>query len=129
MNFLAKFLSTLASLSMSVMFGQVGEQPLVIPGTELGWESSRLELVLRVDETTPVVLKVYSPGFDPNDYRSPNELGDERYDGGSGELRTKIRIFDDEGQLRLSKEYGAEPHRWYTLINGDLAAGDYLIDM
>ncbi len=129
MNFLAKFLSTLASLSMSVMFGQVGEQPLVIPGTELGWESSRLELVLRVDETAPVVLKVYSPGFDPNDYRSPNELGDERYDGGSGELRTKIRIFDDEGQLRLSKEYGAEPHRWYTLINGDLAAGDYLIDM
>ncbi|XOB98339.1 hypothetical protein ACMC9I_10610 [Deinococcota bacterium DY0809b] len=110
-------------------FGQVDDHPLVIPGTELGWESARLELVLRVSEKTPVILKVFSPGFDPDDYRSPNELGDERYDGGKGELKTLIRIFDSEGKLRLRKSYGNEPHRWYTLINGDLAAGDYLIDM
>jgi len=121
------FVST--SLLMLAVFGQVGELPLVIPGTEIGWESNRLELVLRARETAPTVLKVYSPGFDPNDYRSPNELGDERYDDGKGELRTRIRVFDEEGRLRLDKEYGIEPHRWYYLVKGDLPAGDYLFIM
>ena len=119
---------TLAQLTVSA-FAQVGQHPLVIPGTELGWDSAKLALVLRVREKTPVILKVFSPGFDPNDYRSPDELGDERYDGGNSELKTLIRIYDAAGQIRLRKEYGNEPHRWYTLINGDLAAGDYLIDM
>ncbi|GEM90786.1 DUF11 domain-containing protein [Oceanithermus desulfurans] len=122
------FFFLLAQLAVGAL-GQVGQHPLVIPGTELGWDTARLELVLRVTETTPVVLKVFSPGFDPNDYRSPDELGDERYDGGTDELKTLIRIFDASGTLRLRKEYGNEPHRWYTLINGDLASGDYLIDM
>ncbi|WP_287370043.1 hypothetical protein [Oceanithermus sp.] len=122
------FFFLLAQLAVGAL-GQVGQHPLVIPGTELGWDTARLELVLRVTETTPVVLKVFSPGFDPNDYRAPDELGDERYDGGKGKLKTLIRIYDASGRLRLRKEYGNEPHRWYTLINGDLAAGDYLIDM
>ena len=130
MKFARNLVSMLVVLVFATFaFGQVGDHPLVIPGTELGWESARLELVLRVSEKTPVILKVFSPGFDPGDYRSPNELGDERYDGGKGELKTLIRIFDSEGKLRLRKSYGNEPHRWYTLINGDLAAGDYLIDM
>jgi len=129
MKRLALFLViALAQLTASAL-AQVGQHPLVIPGTELGWDSAKLKLVLRVSEKTPVILKVYSPGFDPNDYRAPNELGDERYDGGKSELKTLIRIFDAAGKVRLRKEYGNEPHRWYTLINGNLAAGDYLIDM
>ena len=115
--------------TLAIAVGQVGDQPLVVPGTELGWESSRLELVLRVSEKTQVKLDVYSPGFDPTDYRSENELGDERYDSSDAPLKTLIRIFDDKKQIRLRREYGVEPHRWYKLIDGELAPGDYLIEM
>jgi len=115
--------------TLAIAVGQVGDQPLVVPGTELGWESSRLELVLRVSEKTQVKLDVYSPGFDPTDYRSENELGDERYDSSDAPLKTLIRIFDDKKQIRLRREYGVEPHRWHKLIDGELAPGDYLIEM
>ncbi|WP_287416497.1 hypothetical protein [Oceanithermus sp.] len=120
---IALFLAVLSALAV----GQVGNHPLVVPGTELGWESARLELVLRVTERTPLKLSVYSPGFDPNDYRAPNELGDERYDGGKGELKTLLEIFDAAGAVRLRREWGIEPHRWYKLADGVLAPGDYLI--
>jgi len=109
--------------------GQVDKNPLVIPGSELGWETAELNLVLRVSEKTQVKLEVYSPGFDPTDYRSPNELGDERYDGGSSPLKTVIRIFDEAGNVRLQREFGVESHRWHKLIDGELSAGDYLIKM
>ena len=115
--------------TLALAVGQLGSTPLVVPGTELGWESSKLELVLRVSESTQVKLDVYSPGFDPEDYRSANELGDERYDGSDTPLRTLIRIFDSGGRIRLHKEYGVEPHRWHKLIDGELAPGDYLIEM
>jgi len=109
--------------------GENGAAPLVVPGTELGWETAKLELVLRVSEEARVHLEVYSPGFDPDDYRSPNEFGDERYDGADTPLRTLIRVFDGDGELRLRREYGVEPHRWHTLIDGELAPGDYLVEM
>jgi len=115
--------------TLAVAVGQVGEHPLVVPGTELGWESAKLELVLRVSEKTQVKLEVYSPGFDPDDYRSPNELGDERYDKSDTPLKTLIRIVDDRGQVRLRREYGVENHRWHKLIDGALSPGDYLIEM
>jgi len=115
--------------TLAIAVGQIGNTPLVVPGTELGWESSRLELVLRVSERTQVKLDVYSPGFDPEDYRSPNELGDERYDKSDRPLKTLIRIFDSSGKVRLRKEYGVEPHRWHKLIDGELGPGDYLIEM
>ncbi len=127
-----KFLKQLAALWLIVPFialaiGQVGGQPLVVPGSELGWEAAQLELVLRVAERTPLKLSVYSLGFDPNDYRSPNELGDERYDGGKGDLKTLLEIYDVNGAVRLRKELGNEPHRWRQLVNGVLSPGDYLI--
>jgi len=119
----------IAMPTLAIAVGQVNDRPLVVPGTELGWESSRLELVLRVVEKTQVALDVYSPGFDPTDYRSENELGDERYDRSDAPLKTLIRIFDDKKQIRLRREYGIEPHRWHKLIDGELAPGDYLIEM
>ena len=113
--------------TLAIAVGQVGDTPLVVPGTELGWESAKLDLVLRVKEKTQVKLSVFSPGFDPQDYRSPNELGDERYDKSNTPLKTLIRIFDDKGQVRLRRWYGIEPHRWHKLADGALAPGDYLI--
>ena len=125
---LRRFWITVFFAVLSAMaIGQVGSHPLVVPGTELGWESARLELVLRVTERTPLKLSVFSPGFDPDDYRSPNELGDERYDGGEGELKTLLEIFDAAGAVRLRKTWGVEPHRWYKLVDGTLSPGDYLI--
>ncbi len=115
--------------TLAVVVGQVNDSPLVVPGTELGWESAKLNLVLRVAEKTQVKLSVFSPGFDPQDYRSPNELGDERYDQSDAPLKTLIRIFDDQGQVRLRREFGVEPHRWHKLMDGALAPGDYLIEI
>jgi len=127
-----KFIKYVAALWLVAPFvvqaiGQVGNHPLIVPGSELGWESARLELVLRVSEPTPVKFSVYSPGFDPSDYRSPKELGDERYDGGRDELKTILEIFDENGTVRLRKSWGNEPHRWYKLIDGVLEPGNYLI--
>jgi len=119
------FLVPMAALAVS----GIGENPLVIPGTYLGWESSKLELVLRVQEEAQIKLDVYSPGFDPQDYRSPEELGDERYDRRDTLLRTRIRVLDTQGEVKLQREYGVEPHRWHNLINSALPPGDYLIQM
>ncbi len=130
MTFARKVFAILAVLVLSaIALGQVTEHPLVIPGTELGWESPDLNLVMRVAEKTHIALKVYSPGFDPNDYRSADELGDERYDGKTGKLKTSLRILDDKGRVRLDREFFIEPHRWVKLIDGQLSAGDYLINM
>jgi len=115
--------------TLALAAGQLGDKALVVPGTELGWESAKLELVLRVSEKAQVNLEVYSPGFDPTDYRSPNELGDERYDQSDVPLKTLIRIFNDKGQVLVRREYGVEPHRWHKLIDGAMNPGDYLIEM
>ena len=100
--------------------------PLIVPGTGLGWEVQELKLVVRVEEPGEIEIRLYSPGFDPNDYRSPNELGDERYDGGKGRLLAVYRLLRGEETL-AEQRFGVEPHRWATFYRGPLEAGEYLL--
>ena len=120
--FLAAFLLTAALAQL-----QFSGEPLVVPGDQLGWEEDELRLVLQVKQATDLELRLYSPGFDPGDYRAPDEMGDERYDHGQGKLHAFFELRDAKGKLIARKDYGVEPHRWDTLFSGKLAAGDYLL--
>src|SRR5690606_41367245 len=66
-----------------------------VPGDQLGWETDELNVVVSLLETSQVKFEVYSPAFDPDDYRASlegrPELGDERYDGGEGEVQARFR--------------------------------------
>jgi len=106
---------------------QFSGEPLVVPGSQLGWEEDELRLILQVKKATDLKLQLYSPGFDPTDYRSPNELGDERYDGGQGPLYAYFRLSTENGSPLVEKTYGIEPHRWDTLYAGHLQPGNYQI--
>jgi len=100
------------------------EVPLIVPGTELAWEGQGLHLVLQVKKPTRLKLKLYSPGFDPKDYRSKNELGDERYDQGKGSLLAVYELRYGS-HIIVRRSYGIEPHRWDTLFEGRLEPGEY----
>jgi len=100
--------------------------PLIVPGTGLGWEVQELKLVVQVDEPGEVEIRLYSPGFDPRDYRSSKELGDERYDGGRGRLLAVYQLLRGD-EVLAEQEYGIEPHRWVTFFQGPLEAGEYLL--
>ena len=100
------------------------DTPLIVPGTGLGWEVEDLRLLVRVEKAGEIEIKLYSPGFDPSDYRSPNELGDERYDGGKGRLLARFQLLSGN-EVLADRQFGEEPHRWVTLYKGFLAAGEY----
>jgi len=100
--------------------------PLIIPGSELAWEADELKLVVRVEEPSEIKVLLYSPGFDPNDYRSPHELGDERYDRGQGDLLAVYELRYGKHVI-TRKQYGIEPHAWHELYAGRLEPGEYTI--
>ncbi len=105
--------------------------PGIVVGDQLNWESNELNMTLMVTETSSVTLSIYSPGFDPNDYRAEwknlgRELGDERYDQGSGELRAEFSL-NDSVQVLSSKSYGVEAHRVDVLYSGTLTPGEYVL--
>lgn len=106
---------------------QFSGEPLIVPGSQLGWEEDELRLVLQVKKSTDLELQLYSPGFDPEDYRNPDELGDERYDRGNGNLHAYFKLAAENGRTLAEKTYGLEPHRWDTLYAGRLEPGNYLI--
>ena len=102
----------------------------VVIGDELGWETNRLALTLEVAQATDVRLGVESPGFDPDDYRAAlrgeREVGDERYDDGTGEVMTTFSLLYG-GQEVTSQTYGIEPHREDALFEGRLEPGVYTL--
>jgi len=102
------------------------EIPLIIPGTGLGWGVDELRVVLAVEEAGTFEVQLYSPGFDPKDYRSPHELGDERYDGGKGELLAVYELRQGD-RVIVRKTFGIEPHAWHRLYRGRLEPGEYVI--
>ncbi len=125
-------LVTLFLASMALAQGLMGQAvtkagiPLIVPGSELGWRDAELRLVVRVEEPGEVWLQMYSPGFDPKDYRSAHELGDERYDGGKGDLLAVYELWQGK-RLIVRKTFGEEPHRWATLFRGRLEPGEYRV--
>lgn len=103
----------------------------IVPGDKLGWEINRYEARLLVSKPTQVELWLYSPGFDPKDYRSAlrgaQELGDERYDKGQGVLSASYSFaYFQQGQVLARKTYGLESHRWERFYSGRLEPGEYI---
>jgi hypothetical protein len=99
----------------------------VIPGSGLGWASDTVVLHLRA--RGEVRLFLYSPGLDPEDYRSAlkgePELGDERYD--KNPVKTTFRLLDADGRVLAEKVYGLEAHRYDLLYRGPLN-GEYRLE-
>ncbi|MDT7908743.1 MAG: hypothetical protein RQ912_02185, partial [Thermus sp.] len=99
----------------------------VIPGSGLGWASDTVVLHLRAKGE--VRLFLYSPGLDPEDYRSAlkgkPELGDERYD--KNPVKTTFRLLDADGRVLAEKVYGLEAHRYDLLYRGPLN-GEYRLE-
>ncbi len=102
----------------------------VVVGDALGWETNRLALTLEVSQATDVTLNLYSPGFDPDDYRAAlrgeREVGDERYDEGEGNVVTTFSL-QYGAQEVASRRYGVEPHRDDILFEGRLEPGVYTL--
>ncbi|WP_018465109.1 DUF11 domain-containing protein [Calidithermus timidus] len=102
----------------------------IVPGDELGWERSELEAAVLVSKATILNLQIYSPGFDPKDYRSSlkgfPELGDERYDKGKGRIRSEFVLL--QGGKELARQsFGVEPHRWVLFFRGQVQPGVYQV--
>lgn len=103
----------------------------IVPGDGLGWETNRYEARLLVSKPTHLELWLYSPGFDPKDYRSAlrgaQELGDERYDKGRGPLSASYSFaYFQQGRILARKTYGLENHRWERFYAGTLEPGEYI---
>src|SRR5690554_5875190 len=121
-----------ALLALTGLGGQALGQTMTatVPGDQLGWETDELNLVINLLETSNVKLEVYSPSFDPDDYRASlegrPELGDERYDGGEGELQAVFSLWRN-GSVIVERNYGVAPHGTEVLFEGELAAGEYTL--
>ncbi len=113
---------------LSFGFAQIEVKGIVL-GDGLGWEIKDVNMLLAIGEDSPVKLEIYSPGFDPDDYRAElfgqEELGDENYDPNSI-LRGEF-ILAQAGSVIADGGYAVEKHRWVTLYEGTLAAGGYTL--
>ncbi|MDW8425505.1 MAG: hypothetical protein RMK51_06195, partial [Meiothermus sp.] len=100
----------------------------IVPGDRLGWEIQALRASVVVNKPTLLNLQIYSPGFDPSDYRralrGQEELGDERYDRGQGEMVAQFVLARD-GQVLAQQTYTVEPHRWVLFFRGPVEPGVY----
>lgn len=100
--------------------------PLTTIGQDLMWTVGDQSLKLTVPEAGRVRLELYSPQFDPSDYRSDRYYGDEAY---SDKLpTTTFTLKNAAGQTVLTRTYGSGRHDWVTLIDQDLPAGEYHIE-
>jgi hypothetical protein len=102
----------------------------IVPGDELRWSIDSLNTNIVISKATTLSLQIYSPGFDPNDYRSNqsggDELGDERYDKGQGSLSAKF-TFKRGSKVLAQTVYGIESHRWREFFRGSVQPGVYQI--
>ncbi|MEZ0347778.1 MAG: hypothetical protein ABWJ90_04620 [Thermus sp.] len=111
---------------LSFAFAQGVELKATLVGTGLEWELDRLEAWL-LPQGEEGRIALFSPGFDPEDYRSAlkgkPELGDERYDGGKGEVRAVYELYRGDTLLRRAV-FGVEPHREVEFFRGKLEKGE-----
>ncbi len=99
----------------------------IVPGDALGWEIEEVVMTLSLGQDSPVKLEIYSPGFDPDDYRAAldgrTELGDENY----GDLPLAGEFVLESGDTLAQGRYEAQPHEWETLYEGTLEKGAYTL--
>ncbi len=100
----------------------------IVPGDQLGWEIQELRASVVVSKPTILNLQIYSPGFDPGDYRralqGQEELGDERYDKGRGEMVAEF-VLSRDGEVLAQQTFKVEPHRWVLFYRGQVEPGVY----
>ncbi|WP_051946777.1 hypothetical protein [Thermus amyloliquefaciens] len=100
-----------------------------VVGLDLGWELEGFEIWLVPQAQTGRIV-LYSPGLDPEDYRSAlkgkAELGDERYDRGLGTIRTVFQLYQGSKLLK-EMEFGVEPHREVVFFEGPLTGEPLLL--
>lgn len=118
-----------ALLALTLLAGAAAQTlTATVPGDRLGWEADELDVVVSLLEPSRVRLEVYSPGFDPDDYRASlaglPELGDERYDGGDGDVSARFSLARS-GVVVFERSFGVEPHATAVLFDGELGAGEY----
>ncbi|WP_407569364.1 hypothetical protein [Deinococcus altitudinis] len=98
--------------------------PLTSVGDKLMWTVGDQDLRLVVGVTGRVQLDVYSAQFDPQDYRSKTEYGDESY---GGPVTSTFALIDAQGKVVKTQNFGVGSSDWQTFLNSDLAAGTYTL--
>jgi len=103
----------------------------IVVGDDLNWERNEFNMTVVVTQSAEVAVNVYSPGFDPDDYRADwqggVELGDERYDQGQGNVASEFSL-SSGGRPLAEKSYTVESHRTDTLFRGNLEPGEYVLN-
>ncbi|ADV66608.1 DUF11 domain-containing protein [Deinococcus maricopensis] len=99
--------------------------PLTSVGSKLMWTVGDQDLRLVVGMDARVRLELYSPQLDPDDYRSPDEYGDEHYD--AQPVTTTFTLLGDAGQVLRQQTFGAGSHDWQAFLDQDLPGGTYTL--
>ncbi len=125
MKYLYLFLTLFASFALADESNNTVKG--IVPGDALGWEIEEVVMTLSLGQDSPVKLEIYSPGFDPDDYRAAldgrEELGDERY----GDTPLVGAFVLEDGDTIAERRYEVEQHEWETLFEGTLEKGAYTL--
>ena len=117
----------LVLFTLLLPFAFADEVKGIVPGDALGWEIEEVVMTLSLGQDSPVKLEIYSPGFDPDDYRAAldgrEELGDESY----GDTPLAGEFVLENGDTLAQGRYEAQPHEWETLYEGTLERGAYTL--
>lgn len=125
---LAGWLGILGALSLPVMAQDQTEMKGIVPGDALHWEVQQLEVSVVVTKPTELELQIFSPGFDPDDYRNAlkggPQLGDERYDKEQGQIVAQFDL--SHGKTVLQQQtFGVEKNRWVNFYKAPIQPGIY----
>ena len=103
--------------------------PLTSVGQKLMWTVGDQDLKLVVGVSSRVQLDLYGAQFDPQDYRKPDQFGDENYstERPKAPVSTDFTLTDAGGKVVKTFNYGAGAQEWQTFINEDLPAGTYTL--
>lgn len=103
--------------------------PLTSVGDKLMWTVGDQDLRLVVGVGSRVQLDVYGAQFDPADYRTPDQYGDENYDPATPKapVGSTFTLLDHGGQVVRQQEFGQGAQDWQTFLNSDLKAGTYTL--
>lgn len=99
--------------------------PLTSVGDRLMWSVGDQTLTLDVPTGGPVKLDLYSPQFDPADYRADSYYGDESYS--KTPISTHFEVLDASGAVVATRDYAPGTQTWDTLLDQTLPAGRYQV--